>query len=57
MLDDDVLGLISDVRQREGKSIKHVVNEALRRGLAEGASGRAAYRSDLTTRLCAPTST
>jgi len=43
-LDDDVAGLISDVRSREGKSLNQVVNEALRRGLAQGTSVRAAYR-------------
>jgi hypothetical protein len=44
MLDDDVAGLVSDAQRREGKSLDQVVNEALRRGLAEGTPSPAAYR-------------
>ncbi len=44
LLEDDVAGLISDAQRREGRSLDQVVNEALRRGLAEGTPGLPAYR-------------
>ncbi len=43
-LDDDVARLLSDAQHRERKSLKQVVNEALRRGLTESGPERAAYR-------------
>ncbi|MBK6440953.1 MAG: antitoxin [Actinomycetales bacterium] len=43
-LDDDVARLLSDAQHRERKSLKQVVNEALRRGLTESVADRPAYR-------------
>lgn len=43
-LDDDVARLISDAQHRERKSFKQVVNEAVRRGLAESAPAVPAYQ-------------
>ena len=43
-LDDDVARLIADAQHRERKSFKQVLNEAVRRGLAETAPTVPPYR-------------
>ena len=42
--DDDVARLIADAQHRERRSFKQVVNDAVRRGLAQGAPAAPAYR-------------
>ena len=41
--DEDVARLISDAQHRERKSFKQIVNEAMRRGLTQGAPDAPAY--------------
>ncbi len=43
-LDDDVARLVVDAQHRERKTMKQVVNEALRRGLVEPAPRQPPYR-------------
>jgi hypothetical protein len=43
-LDPDVAKLIEEEAHRQRKPVKHVVNEALRRGLAPGAVSRSRKR-------------
>lgn len=42
-LDPDVMRLVEDAVHRERRPMKHVVNDALRRGLARSASPREPY--------------
>jgi hypothetical protein len=49
-LDDDVAVQIEGLRRQRGVGLKAVINEALRRGLAEMESGRRPRRKTFTTR-------
>ena len=44
MLDHDVAALITNAQRRERKPLDQVINEALRRGLAQDPPGRPTYR-------------